>query len=45
MRNLFGLLTGTVTLKSEPEKQAEQIDKTLAKLGARWHKILANQGE
>jgi hypothetical protein len=37
--------TGTVTVKSKPEKQAKQIDKILDKLGAKWDKILQNQGE
>lgn len=37
--------TGTVTVKSKPEKQAKQIDKILSKLGDRWDKILAGQGE
>ena len=35
--------TGTVTVKSKPEKQAQQIDKILAKLGSRWQQILAGQ--
>jgi hypothetical protein len=37
--------TGTVTLKSKPEKQTQQIDNILSKLGDRWDKILAGQGE
>jgi hypothetical protein len=37
--------TGTVTVKSKPEKQAKQIDNILAKLGDKWDKILAGQGE
>jgi hypothetical protein len=37
--------TGTVTVKAKPEKQAQQIDKILAKLGDKWDKILAGQGE
>ena len=36
---------GTVTLKSKPEKQTQQIDNILAKMGAKWDKILKNQGE
>ena len=28
-----------------PEKQAQQIDKILAKLGDKWDKILAGQGK
>ena len=37
--------TGTVTIKSKPEKRAKQIDSIMAKMGARWAKILKNQGE
>ena len=37
--------TGTVTLKSKPEKQAKQVDKILTKMGTKWDKILKNQGE
>lgn len=37
--------TGTVTVKSQPEKQIRQVDKILDKLGARWDKILAKQGK
>jgi hypothetical protein len=37
--------TGTVTVKSKPEKQMKQVDKILAKLGKRWDKILAGQGK
>jgi len=37
--------TGTVTVKSKPEKQSKQIDSILDKLGAKWDKILKNQGE
>ena len=37
--------TGTVTVKSKPEKQQKQIDKILAKLGKKWEKILAGQGK
>ena len=37
--------TGSVTLKQKPEKIAKQIDKTLAKMGQRWDKILKNQGK
>lgn len=37
--------TGTVTVKDKPEKQIEQIDKVMTKLGERWQKILKNQGE
>ena len=37
--------SGTVTVKSKPEKQAKQIDKILIKMGSRWQKILAKQGK
>jgi hypothetical protein len=37
--------TGTVTVKGKPEKQAKQIDSIVAKIGAKWDKILAGQGE
>ena len=37
--------TGTVTLKSKPEKQIKQIDKILSKMGDKWDKILKNQGK
>ena len=37
--------TGTVTVKSKPEKQTQQIDNILSKLGDKWDKILAGQGE
>ena len=37
--------TGTVTVKSKPEKQAQQIDNILSKLGDKWDKILAGQGK
>ena len=37
--------TGTVTLKSKPEKISQQIDKILAKMGDKWDKILAKQGK
>ena len=37
--------TGTVTLKSKPEKQAKQVDKILDKMGKQWDKILKGQGE
>ena len=37
--------TGTVTLKSKPEKRTQQIDNILSKMGKRWKKILAKQGE
>ncbi len=37
--------TGTVTVKSKPEKQTKQIDKILDKLGKRWDKIIKEQGK
>ena len=37
--------TGTVTVKAKPEKQAKQITNILTKLGEKWQKILAGQGE
>jgi len=36
---------GTVTLKSKPENISKQIDKIMAKMGAKWDKILKNQGK
>jgi hypothetical protein len=37
--------TGTVTIKAKPEKQIKQVEKILTKIGARWEKILAQQGK
>ena len=37
--------TGTVTVKAKPDKQAQQIDNILSKLGDKWDKILAGQGK
>ena len=37
--------TGTVTLKAKPQKRAQQVNKIMTKMGARWDKILASQGE
>jgi hypothetical protein len=37
--------TGTVTVKSKPEKQIRQVEKILTKIGARWEKIMAGQGK
>ena len=37
--------TGTVTIKSQPEKQMKQVNKILAKLGDKWDKILAGKGK
>ncbi len=37
--------TGTVTVKSKPEKQTEQVNKILAKIGNKWDKILAGKGK
>jgi hypothetical protein len=36
--------TGTVTLKSKPEKVDKQIDNIFNKMGKKWDKILANEG-
>jgi hypothetical protein len=37
--------TGTVTIKAKPEKQTQQIQKILTKMGAKWHSILRNEGK
>jgi hypothetical protein len=37
--------TGTVTVKSKPEKQIKQIDNILTKIGAKWDKIVHGQGK
>jgi len=37
--------TGTVTVKSKPEKQIKQVEKILTKIGAKWDKILHGQGK
>jgi hypothetical protein len=37
--------TGTVTVKSKPEKQLKQVQNILKKLGNRWDKILKNEGK
>ena len=37
--------TGTVTVKSKPEKQIKQVENILEKIGKRWEKILAGQGK
>jgi hypothetical protein len=37
--------SGTVTVKSKPEKQVKQVEKILTKLGNRWDKILAGKGK
>ena len=37
--------TGTVTVKSKSEKQSQQIDNILKKLGNKWDKILAGKGK
>ncbi len=36
---------GTVTVKKKPEKQLQQVDNILAKLGKKWDKILAGKGK
>ena len=35
--------TGTVTVKSKPEKQVKQLRSILTKMGKQWEKILAKQ--
>ncbi len=37
--------TGTVTVKAKPEKQINQVDNILNKLGKKWDKILAGKGK
>jgi len=37
--------TGTVTVKSKPEKQIKQIDKIFHKIGKKWDKILKGKGK
>ena len=37
--------TGTVTLKSSPQKQTKQVDKILNKMGKKWDKIHTGQGK
>ena len=37
--------TGTVTIKSKPEKQVKQVDKILTKMGKKWDKIHTGQGK
>jgi len=37
--------TGTVTVKSKPDKQIKQVDKILRKLGKKWDKIHAGKGK
>jgi len=37
--------TGTVTVATKPEKQTQQIDRILDKLGAKWEKIMQSQGK
>ena len=36
---------GTVAVKSKPEKQTQQIDNIVTKLGKKWQKILVGKGE
>jgi hypothetical protein len=35
--------TGTVTVKSKPEKQTQQINKILTKMGNKWDKIVGKK--
>ena len=44
-KNLVWRGTGTVTVKSKPEKQIKQVEKILKKIGDKWDKILAGQGK
>jgi hypothetical protein len=37
--------TGTVIVKEKPERQVEQIETILDKMGNKWQKILKNEGE
>ena len=37
--------SGTVTVKSKPDKQVKQVEKILKKLGNKWDKILAGKGK
>ena len=37
--------TGTVTVKAKPEKQTQQVQNILNKLGKKWDKILAGKGK
>ncbi len=37
--------TGTVTVKSKPEKQIKQVENILEKIGKRWEKMLAGMGK
>jgi hypothetical protein len=37
--------TGTVTVKSKPDKQIKQVENILTKIGKKWDKILHGQGK
>lgn len=37
--------TGQVTVKDKPEKQVQQVEKILTKIGKKWAKILADKGK
>jgi len=37
--------TGEVTVKEKPEKQIQQVEKILTKIGKKWAKILADKGK
>jgi hypothetical protein len=37
--------TGMVTVKSKPEKQVQQVENILTKIGNKWDKILAGKGK
>ena len=44
-KKLVWRATGTVTIKSKPEKQMKQVDNILQKIGKKWDKILAGKGK
>ena len=37
--------SGTVTVKAKPEKQVQQVQNILTKIGKKWEKILAGMGK
>ncbi len=37
--------TGTVTVKDSSEKQIQQVEKILTKIGKKWDKIIAGEGK
>lgn len=42
-KNLIWRGTGTITINDKPEKQIQQVEKILEKIGAQWDKILAGK--